>query len=155
MRFPNIGHLKKFWKFFTYGEISDFSTSVLHRNLKFLHMTNFFHISHMWYMWKIWVWQRVTFETWDPSDIWSKRQIYIKIKRQKGKNANKQKGKKDDKDKIQTGEFNIDISFAFLPSLSKASSARRRGLNLEQSLPLFSKQLTVLIPPVYLRYKRL
>ena len=30
------------WNYSTCGEISDFSTSVIYRNLKFLHMTNFF-----------------------------------------------------------------------------------------------------------------
>ena len=36
----------KIWNYSTCGEISDFSTFITHRNLKFLHMTNF--SPHVW-----------------------------------------------------------------------------------------------------------
>ena len=51
VRFLHTGHEKKYWKFFTYGEISDFSTFFLQRNVEFLHMTNFSpHISYVIYV---------------------------------------------------------------------------------------------------------
>ena len=47
----HIGDVENFFKFFTCGEISDFYTSVMHKNLKFLHMTIFSpHISYVIYV---------------------------------------------------------------------------------------------------------
>ena len=47
----HICDVEKSFKFFTCGEISDFYTSVMHKNLKFLHMTIFsLHISYVIYV---------------------------------------------------------------------------------------------------------
>ena len=46
------------WNYSASGEISDFSTSVMHINLKFLHMTNFSpHISFVIFFYKYEVWE--------------------------------------------------------------------------------------------------
>ena len=48
----------KIWNSSACGEMSNFSTSVMHWNLKFLHMTDFSPPIYRWSRWQIWGMQR-------------------------------------------------------------------------------------------------
>ena len=53
LRFPHIGHVEKFWKFFTFGENSDFYTSAM-QEIWNISTWKIFSTYHMGYMWQIW-----------------------------------------------------------------------------------------------------